>query len=94
MTPGLAEAAENLWHFARVGHTAHAQDAGEDHAPDGDEHGCSGTFHLCSCHHSPPTVLALAPATRQLAPVEQSSLRNETSSPGPDLPSLFRPPRA
>ena len=44
-------------------HGAHAQDAGADHAPDGDEHGCSGTFHLCSCHHSPPTVLALAPAT-------------------------------
>jgi len=93
MVPGLAEAAENLWHLAQAGHTAHARDAGADHAPEGDEHGCSGTFHLCSCHHSPATALAPAGSTRDLAPVDRSCPRNEKTSRGPDLPGLFRPPR-
>jgi hypothetical protein len=93
MTPGLTEAAENLWHVARAGHTAHAQNTGEDHAPEGDEHGCSGTFHLCSCHHSPPTALALSAVTRQLSLVAQTRTRSEASFRGPDTSSLFRPPR-
>lgn len=93
MIPGLAEAGENLWHFARAGHLAHAQDAGEDHAPEGDEHGCSGTFHLCSCHNSPPMALGLLTEMRQPAPADQRHPRNEASTRGPDLPRLFRPPR-
>ncbi len=53
LTPGLVEAAENLWHVVESGHAAHAADAGRDHLPQDEEHGCSGTFHLCSCHPTP-----------------------------------------
>jgi hypothetical protein len=55
VTPGLLEATENLWHLAAAGHTAHSSEAGADHQPTGDEHGCTGSFHLCSCHRSPPS---------------------------------------
>jgi hypothetical protein len=55
VTPGLIEAAENVWHLAVAGHTAHSPDAGADHQPTDDEHGCTGSFHLCSCHRTPPS---------------------------------------
>lgn len=53
LMPGLVEAAENLWHVVEAGHSAHAVDAGRGHMPQDEEHGCSGTFHLCSCHPAP-----------------------------------------
>lgn len=58
LTPGLVELVENAWHLMEVGHVAHAVDQGADHQPEGDEHGCSGNFHVCSCHHTPPSHLA------------------------------------
>lgn len=95
MTPGLTEAAESLWHVIEAGHTAHAPGAGPDHAPEGDEHGCSGAFHLCSCHHTPPSAFALAIGDHEVDPA--------TGGPGPlirchgqnpDLPGPYRPPQA
>lgn len=51
LTPGAAEIVENAAHLAKDGHTAHAIDDAE-HTPAGDEHGCSGTIHVCACHSS------------------------------------------
>lgn len=55
VTPGLIEAGENFWHLVTEGHGAHSPAAGEDHEPEGDEHGCTGSFHLCTCHRTPPS---------------------------------------
>src|SRR5688572_3511361 len=49
--PTTGEMLELVVHLARHGDVAH--EVGDDHgsAPMGtDEHGCSGTFHLCPCH--------------------------------------------
>lgn len=94
LTPGLTEAAENLWHLATAGHGAHSLEHGEDHAPEGAEHGCTGTFHLCSCHHTPPSALA-APATGAPAPeIEVRPARNARGEhPDPYLGAPERPPR-
>jgi len=51
--PGLSECIENVVHLAENGHSAHSEPAGDAHAPPGPEHGCTGTFHLCSCCSSP-----------------------------------------
>ncbi len=56
LMPGAAEMVENAAHVVSDGHTAHAIDDA-DHAPRGDEHGCSGTYHVCSCHASPSFLL-------------------------------------
>jgi len=95
MIPGLAEATENLWHVVRTGHTAHWVDAGSDHVPDGDEHGCSGVFHLCSCHQSPPTTLTGANVGCDLAPpAHRLTDTRRSGRPDPESPGPFRPPRA
>lgn len=95
VTPGLTEAAENLWHLATAGHEAHAAEAGADHAPDGREHGCSGTFHICTCCHTVPA--AAAPPASSLAGVvpERTTARVGAALPSsPFLPRLDRPPQA
>ncbi len=56
LMPGAAEVVENAAHIVSDGHTAHAVDDA-DHAPRGEEHGCSGTLHVCSCHASPSFIL-------------------------------------
>ena len=94
LTPGLNEFAENVWHLAVSGHTAHAIEQGEDHAPEGDEHGCSGTFHLCSCHHSPPTELVRQPDAFDPAAGARQSGRATTPPAEPFLAGLLRPPQA
>lgn len=59
------ELVELAVHVLRYGDVAHADAHDEDQSPLGaDEHGCSGTFHLCSCHHgaaatTPSTVVSL-----------------------------------
>ncbi len=52
LAPGLGEVVENVVHLATQGHLAHAQETGDQHAERGPEHGCNGTFHLCTCHNS------------------------------------------
>jgi hypothetical protein len=94
LTPGLAEATENLWHLATEGHSAHAPGAEDDHAPVGDEHGCSGTFHVCSCHASPAMSLIGTTSVQQLSVAGDRRSRIHPSFAGPDLPGLFRPPKA
>jgi len=67
LAPGLGEVVENLFHLAIEGHAAHALGHGDSHAARGPEHGCSGTFHLCSCHSS-STGLRPARSPRAQAP--------------------------
>jgi hypothetical protein len=95
LTPGLLEAAENVWHLVATGHSAHAPDQGADHSPEGDEHGCSGAFHLCSCHHSLASDLVPAPGgLRPGEPRCEVLPAGAEACPEPTLPGLERPPRA
>lgn len=93
LVPGMSEATENLWHLVRTGHSAHDLSAGQGHAPHGKEHGCNGTFHLCSCHHSVPSDLVPALSPQRCGTVwedlvpEERALRDGVSRP-PE-----RPPR-
>lgn len=95
LTPGLGEVVENAWHLVAAGHAAHASQEGPGHAPAGDEHGCSGAFHLCSCHHSLASDLIPTPAgPRPRGPREETVLAAAETFLEPDLPGLDRPPRA
>ena len=95
LTPGMAEFAENAAHIVAEGHGAHAFDDAE-HEPMGDEHGCSGTFHVCSCHASPTFIVGQGslgvcvplPSTAS----HQTDARSQLTI-GHDL-GVFRPPNA
>ena len=58
IVPSTMELVEAVVHWAEHGDSAH----GDGHASSAlggtDEHGCSGTFHLCACH----TANVLAPS--------------------------------
>ena len=95
MAPGAGETVENVLHLLSEGHAAHEL-ADAEHAPRGDEHGCSGTFHLCHCHSSTafvgdaeaPEVEAAAVDSRVIA-WEVDDVRAE------GCPyDMFRPPSA
>ncbi|MBV1861326.1 MAG: hypothetical protein KUG77_23105 [Nannocystaceae bacterium] len=60
LTPGAGEVVENAVHLVADGHTAHSIDDAE-HAPAGDEHGCTGMMHSCACHGVPSVALCDAP---------------------------------
>ncbi|HMB52662.1 MAG TPA: hypothetical protein VKU40_05060 [Thermoanaerobaculia bacterium] len=94
LVPGLVEVAENAWHQATEGHTAHAADRGGDHAPEGDEHGCSGTVHVCSCHHSVYSDLAVKPRLRVRDRWRGAVLPAAADYQEPVPPRLDHPPRA
>jgi hypothetical protein len=94
LTPGATELLENAAHLAVEGHGAHALDDAE-HAPEGDEHGCSSTFHVCACHSSTCFVMR----EFKLAVTPPSALPEPITSRGADQQLLagyelgvFRPP--
>jgi hypothetical protein len=93
LVPGLGEAAENLWHVVRTGHSAHDLSAGEQHVPDEDEHGCTGTFHLCSCHQTLAYDLGLVPVRPALIERRDPGCAAAERSPEPFFPGLDHPPR-
>ena len=92
LTPGLNELAENVWHLAVSGHTAHAIEAGEDHVPESDERGCSTTFH-CGCPNLPPADFVCRQDIQTPAP--SARLMGLATNPPvePFLAGLLRPPR-
>lgn len=95
LTPGSAELVENVVHLASDGHTAHAVDDAE-HAPAGDEHGCTGMMHCCTCCGVPPVALsdaklALAASVRGLGSVLPPSVGGAATGHGT---RLDRPPAA
>lgn len=92
--PGTGEAIENAVHLVGFGHTAHATGTPDQHEPSGTEHGCGGTFHLCSCCVQVTGVLALA--TRLGVGADCALARAAASARPLDvaLQSVERPPRA
>ena len=75
MWPGLSELVELTVHAAEHGDVAHGDDDEHGNAPLGeDEHGCSGTFHLCPCHHPTPVVAAAATAVVEVSAASDMSV--------------------
>jgi hypothetical protein len=68
IAPGTMEVVETAVHYAKYGDLSDAADDVHGTSPLGvDEHGCSGTFHLCSCHcgqsvRAPDQVATLTPS--------------------------------
>jgi len=95
IAPGAGELTENAVHLVMTGHTAHAADQ-DGHEPRGDEHGCSGPFHVCPCHGTAAFVVDEAPieveATRP-APEGVTWIVADLESDG-ILTGIFRPPIA
>jgi hypothetical protein len=94
MTPGLGEIAENAVHLVLEGHGAHA-DAAHEHAPANEEHGCSGAFHVCPCHHS----FAFESAGETRLPVASTSTllvapAEIDAPPAAHVRGVYRPPIA
>lgn len=95
MTPGSGELAENLVHLLANGHTAHAFDDAE-HQPQGNEHCCSGPFHVCQCHTSTGFIVGVKHNRLGTALVRGERLSwacEEVEAEGHSV-SLFRPPIA
>ena len=92
LTPAL-EVMENGVHVLAEGHAAHALDDAE-HAPSGDCHGCSPTFHVCSCH-APVGVVLRADRLELViqAPPRMGGVAQEEASALPaHARGVFRPP--
>jgi len=95
MTPSAGEITENVIHLLASGHTAYANDD-EHHERTGDEHGCSGTFHICPCHSTP--LFALRVVRTDVGAVLHAGERlpwasNDANAEG-FVPGVFRPPVA
>lgn len=96
--PGSAEALENAVHLVTEGHGAHAI-ADEEHDPEGDEHGCSPTFHTCGCHAvtspmTPPAEAALSVRTPAASDTPSPSWGDRCYHGRDDAGLLLRPPIA
>jgi len=94
MLPGAAEVVESAIHLATEGHLAHATAQGDQHEPNGPEHGCTPISHFCGCHvnlaflkpqHPPRLILA--------ASLFKGALAAAAQPPGFSS-SIDRPPRA
>jgi len=86
---------ENAVHLVGEGHFAHAAQHEDDHAPEGDEHGCNSVFHACACHAPVSFVVnrvqSMAPALPTVAP-PSSLQRAEAPAADGVTRGLFRPP--
>ncbi|MBT8451571.1 MAG: hypothetical protein KJO40_06365 [Deltaproteobacteria bacterium] len=95
MAPGASEIVENVFHLLAEGHAAHAL-ADADHEPQGEEHGCSGTFHMCHCHSSVTFLTGTAAPEIEAASEHRQNARCDVD----DLRAegcradMFRPPSA
>lgn len=95
LAPGFGEVVENVLHLLTEGHAAHARSHDDDHAAKGPEHGCTGTFHMCSCHSSSTGLRpAVAPRAQVLEVIATlaSTLAGPTDAGFHLLPE--RPPQA
>lgn len=94
MTPGSAELTENVIHFVASGHGAHSL-PDSDHQPDDDEHGCSGPYHFCACHHTAGFLIAPSIEVGAALLSSQQLVWSVADEPlDPFLAGLDRPPRA
>jgi hypothetical protein len=98
LSPGAAEATENIVHIATghgFAHAAHEDDHHHDE-PTTDEHGCSATFHSCGCC---ATVVPFAVRSPLVATTPDSDDARVLPMPEPaeghgrePLHNLLRPP--
>jgi hypothetical protein len=94
MTPGSVELTENLIHFVASGHGAHSL-PDDAHQPDDDEHGCSGPYHFCDCHHSSGFLnVSFFAIGAALGNSQQLAWSAADAPLDPFLAGLDRPPRA
>ncbi|HFE45894.1 MAG TPA: hypothetical protein ENJ18_10465 [Nannocystis exedens] len=95
LTPGGAEIVENAVHLATDGHTAHSVDDAA-HAPKGDEHGCSGAMHVCTCHSSASFLVAEVGVSIPPPSIDELSLvRADEGRAMPGyVTGVYRPPAA
>lgn len=92
LIPGACEVTENLIHYVTEGHSAHALDD-EEHQSTGDEHGCSGSFHLCQCHSSVAFLLGAAECNIGVPTCQEHATWRADDTPSDGvLDSVFRPP--
>lgn len=73
--PGASELIEQTVHAVEHGDLAH--DSGDEHdsTPLGqDEHGCSGTLHLCQCHQPAPVITASGAVVVASVDAEQATV--------------------
>ena len=105
MIPGTGELIENVLHFIEHGHAAHvvdgahldAIDAIDDtsHERRGAEHGCSGTYHVCSCCQSPAFIGAKQQTSIMRSELAETKLRRSTDVIADGFfTGIFRPPIA
>ncbi len=95
MAPGSAELTETVVHLATHGDTAHADADGHADSDPADEHGCSGGYHLCVCHHATGFLMPAAAGGKAPSPLLIASTPPPpSSSPGDVVDSIFRPPIA
>jgi hypothetical protein len=95
MVPGAVEIVENVGHLITHADTAHADNGHAEDSSD-DEHGCSGTYHACSCHHAPSFSSAFntpVPPTRFEGCAAGYCADREANDSG-FVSRLLRPPRA
>lgn len=100
IAPSMSELVELVIHYAAFGDVAdHDGDPHGDRTPLGQgEHGCSGTFHLGSCHSGQPTTgvastPTIADATAPRVDVSVIDLPTDLHGLGAAAPEL-RPPIA
>jgi hypothetical protein len=95
MTPGSLELTESLAHLAVHGDTAHADAEGHGDGDGADEHGCSGGYHLCVCHHANGFVVPFGVVIASpIAPATNDVVDTAEPAPSAHLGRIFRPPIA
>lgn len=95
MAPGAGEIVENVFHLLAEGHAAHAL-ADAAHEPQGEEHGCSGTFHMCHCHSSTTFVSGAGAPEVEAAAEHRQPVSWDVNDAHPEgcRADMFRPPSA
>ena len=95
MAPGMSELSENAVHLVMHGDTAHSGEADHEASTSTDEHGCSGSFHVCTCCHA--TIVLSRKVISQPGNVTaepQSATSPDDMLDGGFQHDVFRPPIA
>jgi hypothetical protein len=96
MVPSSGELTELAVHVLEHGDSAHSESAGHERPDGDDEHGCSGTFHLCLCHHTSGFIAHVPiPALFEAPSIERPVTTWRHDAPHSVAHSdIFRPPIA
>jgi len=94
LVPGVGELLENTMHLVLEGHMAHAAPDGDSHTPWGDEHGCTGAMHFCSCCVSQTFIQTHVVAQLPEQPYRQLGAQDRVQLPASSNSGIYHPPRA